>query len=95
MRETAALKAERLLRERRLHVMRVGPSTIAARIRGDHGLYTTSFDRGRWQCTCLHAASTTLCSHAQALAHVWVPNEMRDARHDSRTKGERHDRKPS
>lgn len=75
MRETAAAKSERLLRERRVHIVRATDLAIASTVRGDHGVYTTAFERGSWRCSCPHLARTTACSHIQALAHVWVPTE--------------------
>jgi hypothetical protein len=76
MRETVASKAERLILQRRVFITAADSAGVAARVRGDHGVYVTSFEHGSWTCSCPHVARTTLCSHARAVAHVWVPNEM-------------------
>jgi uncharacterized Zn finger protein len=74
-RETVALKAERLLRERRVHIVRATLGAISATVRGYHATYSIGFERGSWRCTCPHMARTTACSHILAVAHVWVPDE--------------------
>lgn len=74
-RETAFLKARRLLSEGRVQVLRAGRDVLVARVRGDSGLYRTSFEGGTWSCGCDHRAKTTACSHVLAVQLVWIPAE--------------------
>jgi hypothetical protein len=72
-RETAALKARRLVSEARVQILRASRDTFTARIRGDSGLYSTMYESGVWRCGCDHRAKTTACSHVLAAQLVWVP----------------------
>lgn len=61
-------KADRLLLEGRLRVMRVDGSLIVAECRGDSGsVYELTHAAGRWSCTC---PARTDCSHLRALWRV-------------------------
>jgi hypothetical protein len=68
VRESAFVKARRLLTEARLTVVSISPDAIAATCRGDSGhVYRCGWKAGRWYCECPAIGS---CSHAQALALV-------------------------
>jgi len=72
-RESAFVKARRLLAEGRIIVRRADGRRLVARVRGDSAhLYTTGFDRGTWFCSCAHAAQSTRCSHVIALMLLWI-----------------------
>jgi uncharacterized Zn finger protein len=66
MRETATLKADRLLVTGGVSVLEVADRHVLADVVGDHGRYRVKFD-GRWRCTC---PAPTYCSHAIATAKV-------------------------
>lgn len=78
-RETAALKARRLVVEARVQVLRAGRDVLVCRVRGDSGIYSTSFEGGVWRCGCDHRAkaktktTASACSHVLAAQLVWVP----------------------
>jgi hypothetical protein len=66
-RETAIVKADRLLTSRRVHVLRVISDEVDAVVRGDHGVYVVARRRGRFVCSC---AAIGQCSHGRAVAAV-------------------------
>jgi uncharacterized Zn finger protein len=70
MRENYASKAQRLLAEGRVSVLRIDPSGVSAIVRGDSAsFYTVTFDGTRWSCTC---PAIGRCSHAFAVQRVVV-----------------------
>jgi uncharacterized Zn finger protein len=70
MRENYARKAQRLLAEGRVSVLRIDPSGVTAIVRGDTAaFYTVSFDGSRWDCSC---PAIGRCSHAFAVQRVVV-----------------------
>ena len=72
-RESAFLKARRLLAEGRIAVRRADDRVLVASVRGDSAqLYHAGFEGGSWFCTCAHAAPSTRCSHVLALMLVWL-----------------------
>jgi hypothetical protein len=67
-RETAFVKARRLLAEGRMTVRAVGGSNIAAVCRGDSAkIYNVGWANGSWYCTC---QAVGRCSHCLALMLV-------------------------
>lgn len=65
LRERQAEKAERLLVEGRVSILRVTDDEIQAVVRGDHGSYYVAWhDGGLWTCSC---PANGLCSHARAV----------------------------
>jgi hypothetical protein len=73
MRETVALKADRLLVTGAVAVLEVGVGHVLAEVAGDHGTYTVEHD-GRWRCTC---PAPTYCSHGLAVASIVRVEEER------------------
>ena len=67
MRETVALKADRLLVTGAVSVLEAGVGHVLAEVVGDHGTHTVEHD-GRWTCDC---PALTYCSHAIATARVF------------------------
>ena len=46
--------------------------------KGEHGMYTTTFDEGTWTCQCNFFLSHGVCSHTMALERVlgvMIPRE--------------------
>jgi len=39
-------------------------------MKGDHGVYTVSYDEGKWHCGCHFFATHGVCSHTMALERV-------------------------
>lgn len=39
-------------------------------MKGDHGMYSVSYDQGRWQCGCRFFSGHGVCSHTMALERV-------------------------
>jgi uncharacterized Zn finger protein len=74
MRETAAMKARRLLVEGRVTVRFSVGSLIEADVRGDSGqVYRVIHSPGKWSCPC---AARGRCSHVDAvMAIAAVPVE--------------------
>lgn len=71
MRESAPVKARRLLVEARVNLRVVDGEQVRAIVRGDSALcYETGFDGHRWFCTC--DAASTLCSHVRAVQLVTI-----------------------
>jgi hypothetical protein len=52
MRETARLKAVRLLSTACVRVEQVDAGCVRARVAGDHGTYAVTHDGSRWRCDC-------------------------------------------
>ena len=67
VRETAIVKADRLLTSRRVHVLRVLGDDVDALVEGDHGTYIVGRRHGRFVCSC---ASPGPCSHGRAVDAV-------------------------
>jgi uncharacterized Zn finger protein len=73
MRETAAMKADRLLTSGRVVVVRADGRHIRAQVRGDtEGFHSVEHDGGRWTCDCSHAPYGS-CSHRRAVMLVTAP----------------------
>jgi uncharacterized Zn finger protein len=73
MRETAALKAERLLTSGRVVVVRADGRHIRAIVRGDtEGFHVVEHVDGAWICDCT-AAPYGRCSHRIAVQTVTAP----------------------
>jgi uncharacterized Zn finger protein len=73
MRETAAMKAERLLTSGRVVIVRADGRRFRALVRGDtEGFHTVEHDDGRWSCDCSHAPYGS-CSHRRAVMLVTAP----------------------
>jgi hypothetical protein len=72
MRESAAVKARRLLVEGRVVITRVAGLDVDALVRGDTaGFHAVAHRRGLWICDC--AAVGRSCSHIQAVQLVTAP----------------------
>jgi len=72
-RESAFLKARRLLAEGRITIRRADDRMLTAEVRGDSArVYRAGFADGVWYCTCAHSAHSTRCSHVVALHLLWV-----------------------
>ena len=72
MRETAAVKARRLLTEGRVNVVERGRSALID-VQGDTGTHTVTHDPQRgWRCSCTAASYRAACSHVQAAQLVVV-----------------------
>lgn len=69
-RETAPVKAGRLLVEGSVVVRLAGPEQVTATVQGSTGQHEVSWGRGGWFCTC-PARST--CSHLLAVELVTAP----------------------
>ena len=67
-RETARLKADRLLLEGRIVVVEAGRYGVMARVRGEGQIHTARFQFGAWSCTC--EVRSDQCSHLIALRRV-------------------------
>jgi hypothetical protein len=39
-------------------------------MKGDHGIYTVSYNEGKWQCGCHFFAGHGVCSHTMALERI-------------------------
>lgn len=59
-------KAERLLLDRRVHVILPASGPVAT-VNGDHGCYTIHREAGTFRCTC---PARSLCAHLVALSMV-------------------------
>ena len=59
-------KAKRYARE----TERVTFSEFSAQFRGENDEYTTSYQDGKWHCSCHFFASWGLCSHTMALEKI-------------------------
>jgi len=82
MRETAAMKADRLLTSGRVVVVRADGRHIRAIVRGDtEGFHTVEHGGGRWTCSCSHAPYG-LCSHKRAVQLVTAPVQPAIVSHD-------------
>jgi uncharacterized Zn finger protein len=82
MRETAAMKAERLLTSGRVVVVRADGRHIRALVRGDtEGFHTVEHGGGRWTCSCSHAPYGS-CSHRRAVMLVTAPVQPAIFAHD-------------
>lgn len=68
MRESAAVKASRLLHEGRLILTQVQPGSVRATCRGEGHVWQLAYERGRWVCDC--PARSDACSHLRALRKV-------------------------
>jgi hypothetical protein len=68
MRETATLKADRLLVTGAVSILEVGAGHALAQVVGDHDTYTVEHGH-RWRCDC---PAFGPCSHALAVARVVV-----------------------
>lgn len=67
-RETARIKADRLLLEGRLVIVEAGRHGVVARVRGEGAIHDARFQFGAWSCSC--PARTDACSHLIALRRV-------------------------
>lgn len=73
-RETAHVKAGRLLATGAVVLLEVSPRRIVADVRGDHDRYRTSWTPiVGWQCTCPEMRGA--CSHLTAVRRVTVTQE--------------------
>ena len=73
-RESAHVKARRLLEEGRVQIVDVRPDRVRAVVRGDSAqLYTVSYDPSVWTCSC---PALTACSHVRAVQLVVVVREQ-------------------
>jgi hypothetical protein len=70
MRETATLKADRLLLTRRVHIVRIVGEDCDAIVEGDHAVYVVGRRHGRFVCSC---PSPGPCSHGRAVGAVVTP----------------------
>jgi len=78
MRESAFLKARRLLAEGRVTIRRADGRMLVGQVRGDSArIYHTGFDRGEWFCSCAHSANSTRCSHVLSLQLLWLEPDGR------------------
>lgn len=68
-RETVREKAGRLLLEGRVLIVSVGASGVVAHVRGESGLYVTSWAAGLWSCSCPHIGRSD-CSHVLAVKRI-------------------------
>jgi uncharacterized Zn finger protein len=64
-------KAERLLVAGRVRVVRVGPHSVGAVVRGDSGTYECGWRNGWWWCAC--RSRSRVCSHVLAVRLVVDP----------------------
>lgn len=39
-------------------------------MKGDHGIYSVSYDQGKWNCGCHFFSSHGVCSHTMALERI-------------------------
>lgn len=67
-RESARVKADRLLLEGRVVVIEATRYGVIARVRGEGAIHTARFSFGSWNCSC--PARTDQCSHLIALRRV-------------------------
>jgi uncharacterized Zn finger protein len=68
-RETAVVKAERLLLAGRVVLIEVHGRYVRAIVRGDtEGFHVVEHDRGVWSCDC---SSYRICSHRRAVMLVY------------------------
>jgi hypothetical protein len=49
---------------------RVTFSGLTVKFRGDNDTYTTSFDGGKWRCSCHFYTTWGVCSHTMALERM-------------------------
>ena len=70
-RESAEVKARRLLVEGRVIVEMAGPGYFTATVRGSGDVHVVTYGPGGWSCTCPARSS---CSHLCAAALVAAPN---------------------
>jgi len=49
---------------------RVTLSEFAADFRGEHNVYTVSYQKGKWHCTCHFYSQWGTCSHTMALQRL-------------------------
>ncbi len=76
MRETAQLKARRLLSEGRVTISRVDEEVIVADVRGDSAeMYAVTWDPDGWACSC---PALGRCSHVRALMLVVLRTYVRE-----------------
>ena len=68
--ETLADKAGRLLTAGNVHLIKVAPDVVVARVFGDSGVWDIALHQGRWSCTCPARAD---CSHLEAVYRVTLP----------------------
>jgi SWIM zinc finger len=67
-RESARVKAARLLVESRVRLPLVKAGRAWAVVNGDHGVYETGCSQSRWFCSCEHVGPR--CSHILAVQAV-------------------------
>jgi len=75
MTETRADKAQRLVDEGGVEIVRIAPYATTAFVQGDHGLHAVIlFASGNFNCVCpwgkIHWNSKDLCAHALAVQIV-------------------------
>lgn len=75
MRENAAAKAKRYLTEGRIILTDVSEGHVAASVRGEGAIYTSTYAYGTWRCSC--PARTDTCCHLKALRLVTAPEVTR------------------
>jgi uncharacterized Zn finger protein len=73
--ETLKAKADRLLTAGNVHLLKVAPDVVVARVHGDSGVWDVRLQDGRWTCTC--PAGPHPCSHYAAVALVTLPPWVR------------------
>jgi hypothetical protein len=76
-RESAEVKARRILGEGRVVLVEVRKSVVWAKVRGSGAVHDTGFAAGAWTCSCPNHYGT--CSHIKALKLVTAP-DIRDRR---------------
>jgi hypothetical protein len=79
-RETKALKAARLITDKRVTVILANERGIWAHVQGDSGIHKAklSMHKGRMErsCDCAYCAIheiTCACAHTEALTYIWRP----------------------
>jgi hypothetical protein len=73
MRETAAMKADRLLTSGRAVIVHADGRRVDAVVKGDTGaIYSVTHRPGQWACSCDHAPYGR-CSHLRAVQTITAP----------------------
>jgi hypothetical protein len=54
---------------------------------GDHDIYSVSYDRGTWHCTCRFFSRRHVCSHTMAMERILTGMVDQDETADEVTKG--------
>ncbi len=49
---------------------RISFNEFEVTFKGNHGTYTVTYDKGKWECDCNFFASHGICSHTMALERV-------------------------